>query len=243
MKMEKKILILEDNIKTADLIKQLIEEYDKNAKVYIEKDLDHAYALVMQNRIHLFIIDIILDTSRPGDTSGIRFVKSLRNIVRYKHTPVIFITALQDPEIYAYRELHCYGYIEKPFAVEQVKKLLKDALDYDMIDQKDYVLHFRKDGVLYPISCCDVVYAQSTNHEICFYLANGTEFTAHYKTCKQILEEAEYDEFIQCNRGTIINRKYISNVDLSNSLITLNKNIKVDIGIRYKKQFIEALQW
>lgn len=241
--MEKKILILEDNIKSAALIKQLLEECDKEIEIYMEKDLNSAYALVMQNRIHLFIVDIILDASKPGDTSGIRFVESVRNISKYKYTPIIFITALQDPEIYAYRELHCYGYIEKPFAVEQVKKLLKDALDYDGNNQKDYTLHFRKDGVLYPVSCCEVVYAQSTNHKICFYLSNGTEFTAYYKTCKQILEEAEYDEFIQCNRGTIVNRKYISNIDVTNSVITMEKNIKVDIGIRYKKKFIEALQW
>lgn len=241
--MEKKILILEDNNKSANLIRQLLQECDKNAKVYIEKNIDYAYALIMQNRIHLFIIDIILDTAQPGDTSGIKFVESVRNITKYKHTPVIFITALQDPEIYAYRELHCYGYIEKPFAVEQVKKLLKDALDYSAVDQKDTVLHFRKDGVLYPISCGEIIFAQSTNHQICFYLANGTKFTVHYKTCKQILEEAEYDEFIQCNRGTIINRKYIKNIDVTNGLITLDKNIKIDIGIRFKKKFIEALQW
>ena len=241
--MEKKILILEDNSKNAALVKQLIHECDKNAKVYIEKDLNSAYALVMQNTIQLFIIDVVLDTARPGDASGIRFVRSVRDISRYKHTPVIFITAMQDPEIYAYRELHCYGYIEKPFAVDQVRKLLKDALDYHATNQKDYMLHFRKDGIIYPISCRDVVYAESTNHQICFYLTNGTEFTVHYKTCKQILDEAEYDEFIQCNRGTIVNRKYIKNVDVANSLITLEKNIMVDIGIKFKKKFIEALQW
>lgn len=241
--MEKKVLILEDNNKNAALIKKLIQECDKNARVYIEKDLDRAYALVMQNKIQLFIVDVILDTAQPGDASGIRFVESVRDISRYKYTPVIFITALHDPEIYAYRELHCYGYIEKPFAVDHVRKLLRDALDYHASDQKEYVLHFRKDGVLYPISCCDIVYARSTSHQICFYLANGTEFTVHYKTCKQILEEAEYDEFIQCNRGTIVNRRYIKNIDVANGLITLDKDIKIDIGIRFKKKFIEALQW
>ena len=241
--MEKKVLILEDNNKNAVLIKQLIQECNKNAKVYIEKDLNRAYALVMQNTIQLFVVDIVLDTSQPGDASGIRFVESVRNISKYKYTPVIFITGLQDPEIYAYRALHCYGYIEKPFAVDQVRKQLKDALDYNATDQKEYMLHLKKDGVLYPISCRDVIYAQSTNHQICFYLANGTEFTVNYKTCKQILDEAEYDEFIQCNRGTIVNRKYIKNVDVANDLITLEKNIMVDIGVRFKKKFIEALQW
>lgn len=241
--MEKKVLILEDNSKNAVLIKQLIHECNKDAKVYIEKDLDRAYALVMQNTIQLFVVDIVLDTSQPSDASGIRFVESVRNISKYKHTPVIFITGLQDPEIYAYRALHCYGYIEKPFAVDQVRKLLRDALDYHATDQKEYMLHLKKDGVLYLISCKDVVYAQSTGHQICFYLANGTEFTVHYKTCKQILDEAEYDEFIQCNRGTIVNRKYIKNVDAANGLITLEKNIMVDIGGRFKKKFIEALKW
>ena len=240
--MEKKVLILEDNSKSAALIEQLIHECDKSAKVYIEKDLDRAYALVMQNTIRLFIIDVILDTARPGDASGIRFVRSVRDIPKYKHTPVIFITALHDPEIYAYRELHCYGYLEKPFAIDQARELLKDALDYHTPNQRDYTLLFRKDGVLYPIACCDVIYAQSTNHQICFYLANGTEFTVNYKTCKKILEEAEYDEFLQCNRGTIVNRRYIKNIDTANGLITLEKNIKIDIGGRYKKKFIEALQ-
>lgn len=241
--MQKKILILEDNSKSAALVRQLIQECDRSAKVYIEKELDRAYALVMQNTIQLFIIDVVLDTTRPGDASGIRFVRSVRDISKYKHTPVIFITALHDPEIYAYRELHCYGYLEKPFSVDEARRLLRDALDYHSTDEKDYKLHFRKDGVLYPISCRDIVYAQSTGHQICFYLANGTEFTINYKTCKQILEEAEYDEFLQCNRGTIVNRKYIKNIDVTNGLITLKNDIKIDIGIRFKKKFIEALQW
>lgn len=212
-------------------------------KVYIEKDVGHAYALVMQNRIQLFIIDIILDITRPGDTSRMKFVESIRKIEKYKYTPLIFITSLQDPEIYAYRELHCYGYIEKPFEIESVRKLLGEALECNIAGEDGHVLHFRKDGILYPIQCNEVIYAQSTNHTICFYLINGTVFRISYKTCKQILEEAEYDEFIQCSRGTIVNRKYIEHVDMTNEMITLRGNVRVEIGIRYKKKFIEALQW
>lgn len=241
--MEKKVLILEDNDKTALLLQKLLKECGSPVKVYIEKDVEHAYALVMQNRIQLFIIDIILDVSTKGDTSGIRFAETVRSIAKYKYTPMVFITSLQDPEIYAYRELHCYGYIEKPFAIEQVKKLLVEALECNLTTENDSVLHFRKDGILYPIQCSEVIYAQSINHTICFYLTNGTEFRISYKTCRQILEEAEYDEFLQCNRGTIVNRKYISNVDLTNGVVTLLEKITVDIGIRYKKKFIEALQW
>lgn len=241
--MEKKVLILEDNDKTAVLIKRLLKECGSPVKVYIEKDVEHAYALVMQNKIQLFIVDIILDITKPGDTSGMKFVESIRKIEKYRYTPLIFITSLQDPEIYAYRELHCYGYIEKPFEIEPVKKLLNEALECNIAGEDEHVLHFRKDGILYPIQCSEIVYAQSTNHTICFYLTNGTKFKISYKTCRQILEEAEYDEFIQCSRGTIVNRKHIEHVDLANGVVTLRGDVKVEIGIRYKQKFIEALQW
>lgn len=50
--MKKKILILEDNFKNAALIKQLLIECDNNLRVYMEKDINHAYSLIMQNRYH-----------------------------------------------------------------------------------------------------------------------------------------------------------------------------------------------
>lgn len=241
--MDKKVLILEDNFNNAEVIRQLIQEYNKCIKVYIESDIHNAYALVMKNKIHLFVIDIILDTSYPGDTSGIQFAKSMRSIDKYKYTPMIFITALQDPEIYAFRELHCYGYLEKPFFMDQAKKLLTDALEFGHANDNDSVLHFRKDGILYPIFCRDIVYVQSIDHSMCFYLKDQTMFKVYYKTCKQILEEAEYDELIQCNRGTIVNREYIKKVDVSNGIITLEGDAEVEIGIRYKKRFLEMLKW
>lgn len=242
-RMDKKVLILEDDFSNADIIKQLIQEYDKCIKVYIESNVNNAYALVMENRIHLFVIDIILDTSCQGDTSGIKFAESVRSIAKYKYTPMVFITALKDPEIYAFRELHCYGYLEKPFFMDQAQKLLIDALEFNHADCSDTVLHFRKDGILYPIPCRDIVYAQSIDHSMCFYLRNKTTFSVYYKTCRQILEEVEYDGLIQCNRGTIVNRGYIKNVDVSNGMITLEGDVKVEMGRRYKKKFLETLKW
>lgn len=241
--MEKKVLILEDNFSHANVIKQLIQKHDRYIKVYIESDINSAYALVMKNRINLFVIDIILDTSCPGDTSGIKFAESMRSIAKYKYTPMVFITALQDPEIYAFRELHCYGYLEKPFSIDQAQKLLTDALEFNHTDGKDSVLHFRKNGILYPIPCRDIVYVKSIDHRICFYLKNKTTFTIYFKTCRHILEEAEYDDLIQCNRGVIVNREYIKNVDVSNRVVTLEGDVKVEIGIRFKKEFLEALKW
>lgn len=73
----------------------------------------------------MFVVDIVLDIAMPNDASGIKFARDMRNLQQYKFTPIIFLTSLHDPEIYAYRELHCYGYVEKPFDPKEVEILFK----------------------------------------------------------------------------------------------------------------------
>ena len=55
--------------------------------------------------------------------------------------------------MYALRDLHAFGYIEKPFAPSQVENLLRDALHFKTQKEKDAMMFFRKDGILYPVKC------------------------------------------------------------------------------------------
>ena len=75
-----------------------------------------------------------------------------------------------------------------------------------------------------------------------FYFFNKSELTIYYKTCKQIIEEADVDYLLQCNKGTIVNRKYIVNADISNNIVTMKGNVRISIGSAYKKKFFEALK-
>lgn len=237
----KKILLLEDNIKSAAIIENALYKVSDKIQVFSVTCTDEAYPLIVNNRIDVLIVDIILNTSKQGDTSGIKFVQKLRMFAQYKFTPVIFVTSLEDPVIYAFRELHCYGYIEKPFDIKQIQKLVVEALTYEAPDTEDKTLYFRKDGILYPVNCKNIVYAESSNHKMCFYFENKTELTIGYKSCKQVLEEAEMKELLQCNKGTIINRRHIVNIDLTNGVVTLRGNVRINIGNAYKKKLIEAL--
>lgn len=237
----KKILILEDNIKSAAIIEKALYKISDKIHVFSVTCVDDAYPIIVNDRVDVLIVDIILDTSKQGDTSGIKFVQNLRMFTQYKFTPVIFVTSLEDPAIYAFRELHCYGYIEKPFDIKQIQKLVVEALTYEAPYIEDKTLYFRKDGILYPVNCKNIVYAESSNHKMCFYFENKTELTIGYKSCKQLLEEAEIKELLQCNKGTIINRRHIVNIDLTNGVVTLRGNVRINIGNAYKKKLIEAL--
>ena len=63
--------------------------------------------------------------------------------------------------------------IEKPFALSQVENLLRDALHFKTQKEKDAMMFFRKDGILYPVKCNRVIYMELIKRKICIHMKNG----------------------------------------------------------------------
>lgn len=92
----KKILILEDNPATLMNLTKIVQDVDVKNTVYPFQELKGAYQCAMDKVIDLFIVDIILDRNKPGDSSGLKFVDNIRKISHYVFVPIIFITSLED---------------------------------------------------------------------------------------------------------------------------------------------------
>ena len=134
----KRILILEDNVKTLTSLEKMIREISPEIITFPVQTYEEACICAVKQQIDIFILDIILNTKQPGDTSGMAFAREMRNYKKYQLTPMIFITVLADPELYAYRELHSFGYLEKPFSMEDARKLVMKALEYTIPIEKEY---------------------------------------------------------------------------------------------------------
>ncbi|MBD5456831.1 MAG: hypothetical protein HDR23_10295, partial [Lachnospiraceae bacterium] len=67
--MKKTVLIIEDEMEQLNVLKQLVQAAGENAEVYTASDVTHAYEILMEKSIDVFLVDIILDTTRPGDTA------------------------------------------------------------------------------------------------------------------------------------------------------------------------------
>ena len=236
--MKRTVLIIEDNLNQLEMLKKLVLEVDPSALVYTASASGPAYEILMERTIDVFLVDIILDTGKPGNASGMRLVEKIRKLEKYMFTPVVFITSLEDVTKYAYTDLNCLGYIEKPFDPEHVKRYVKKALNYSTVREKESTLFFRKDGIIYPIRVRDIIYTESLNHKMDVHLRDEPVFTVAYKTCKDLLEEADADCLLQCSRSTIINKDYVENVDPVSRYITMKTGEKVEIGITYKKRVL-----
>lgn len=236
--MTKCILIVEDNINSANMIKKIIASIEPSAEVLTAASSEAAYRHAMERDVDVFIIDIVLDTKVMGDTSGIKFAECIRGMQKYLFTPFIFTTSLEDPQMYAFRKLHCYGYLEKPIDVDQAKELLRGALRFENTKSMTETIYFKKDKIIYPINVDDIIYTQNENHEMTVHHKNGSRLKIPYKTCSQLLKEVRTDRLVQCSRNTLVNRQYIESIDLVNRYITLEdpERTKVDIGSSFLKR-------
>lgn len=232
----KKILILKDNKNSQKDIKQVMEEACKDIEIYVVYCVKDAYECVLEKSIDLFIVDVVLNMNHPGETAGLKFVERVRQIDKYEFTPVIFLSGLEDPKLYTYEQLHCYGYIEKPFSASKLKELVLQALRFPGRDVGNKTLYFRRDGLILAVERDEIIYVESLNHFLHIYMDNGDKIKIPYITLKQFAEDADCTHFIQCGRNTIVNKNHIAMIDIPNRYILLKNDFgKLEIGITYKK--------
>ncbi len=232
----KNILILEDNKNHLEALAQILEGIE-DVKIFQVSSVKEAYEMLLYHDFKVFLIDIILDTKKLGDVSGIDFVKQLRDNRRYKFTPVIFITALEDPYLSAFKELHCYAYIEKPFQEDYVIKTVKEALEFPVAEDTDNTVFFRKEGVLYSVKTSDITHIIVSRAGVNVHTIKGC-LRLPYKPIPDLLSSLNSTDFIQCSRSAIVNKTYIDNVDLPNRYVKLKGEGEcIEIGSIMKKYF------
>lgn len=220
---------------------ELTRECDSASVIYCASNSAMAYKYAMENRIDLFLIDIMLDNRVKNDVSGIIFADKMRQQERYKFVPMIFVTALEDQAMAAFHKLHCYGYIEKPFDFDRVRKMICEALQYPIKDEREnQYFYYRKDGILYSVETDRIIYAESYLRVLNMHLPDET-IEIPYMTCNFLIEKLNGKDFLQYSRNGILNRKYIDYVDETNRYIRMKNGDMLEIGRVWKKRFMQEL--
>lgn len=160
----------------------------------------------------------------------------------YTFTPIIMITSLANMELTAYRELHCYQYLVKPYNEEDVQKLVGKLLFLSQQGEtREEFVVVRKDGINYKIFCKDIVCVKAVPRGVRFVLLKE-EMKVLYLSIKQLLEKLPGERFLQVHRMCVVNQDYIEYVDTVNGLISMKNGEQVEIGITYKNEIKKKLR-
>lgn len=239
--MKRNVLIIEDNRACTEALAELTQRCDTVGAVFCVDNSADAYKYAMEEEIDLFLVDIMLDGENAHDVSGIVIVDKLRRMKRYEFTPVIFITSLVDEAMNAFHNLHCFDYIEKPFDMEKVGKIISTALKAPLSDDRESeVFYYRKEGVLYALNVDRMIDIETYFRKITIHTLDET-IELSYAPLKDFMTDLPRKHFIQCSRNVVVNRRFIEYVDKANRFVKLRNGKVVKIGGRMKKGFFDEL--
>lgn len=243
-----KVLILEDNEHSRETLTEIVKSCRKDVEVFAFGDRVTASVCALENKIDLFLVDIILEPEKKNDNTGIDFADMLRKYAEYRLTPIIFITTIQGLESHLLKKVHCYDYIEKPIGDGKiVKRHLEEVLEAIAMGKngpKRESIPVRHDGIGYEIFLDEVIYVSNRRGMLFIHMVDDILKIPHLST-KKFLSAVKYTKFFQPTYGTVINAEYIHRVDFRNSMVKMKgTDDEIPIGGRMRKTFREEyLKW
>lgn len=230
------VLILEDDRASMKALERILIDHSEDICVHAASSYEEAEELLNREiRYGLFLLDVNLGGEDREDIGGILFAREIRERFCYTFTPIVMVTAVGAMEMQAYRELHCYQYIMKPFLPEQVREVVDKVLSKERQEEPP-VITVKREGVNYQVKCADIRYIEAVHRGVMLHLKDEN-WRLPYVTLRQILSKLPDGMFLQCHRMFVVNRQEVEYYDLVNRMVKLKGCAdNVEIGVTYKAE-------
>jgi DNA-binding response OmpR family regulator len=120
-----KVLVVEDTVEQAGILRATLERM--NLTVFCETHGSKALAIFETEQPDLVLLDVALP-----DTTGWKVLDAIKEQLLGKKPIVVVITAYGDPANRLMGKLQgVYGYLAKPFAPDEVERVVAKALGLD----------------------------------------------------------------------------------------------------------------
>jgi len=210
----KKILIVEDNLLSRLGLVKIIKSIESELEILETGYAEEALLLSNNNKIDAFFLDIQL-----LDYSGIKLAKQIRDKDSYMFTPIVFVTAVPSRELEAFKTIHCYDYIIKPFSEDDVRDILYKILKHGIKSTEKRTIKLVQKSFTHVINQDEIIYIEVKYKKIYIITENEVLIYTSY-TMNQIMDMLSSD-FIKCHRSYVVNKNHIKAVNRSTYLIEL----------------------
>lgn len=206
------ILVLEDDPIQRKILVEIIQKIDKHFIIYEADNEKEGLEIADKKEISLFYVDISLKNS-----SGLDFAKKIRKINKYRLTWIVFITTYVKHMLEAFKEIHCYDYIIKPYEKEKVNEVTLTLLannkpaDTQLIVEKKYIV-FNIRGILLKLCVDDIIFIEVYLRTFIIHAKTG-KYEAKNTSLRKIKEQMKYFNFIQVHKSYIVNLKLVKSID------------------------------
>jgi two-component system LytT family response regulator len=240
------VLIIEDTLEQSDALSLILQNNNYNI-VGVAKNYADALTLFYKNTVDIIIIDVFLD----GKPDGITFAETI-NIVPNACKPFVFLTSSQDRQIFERAKLtKPFSFLMKPFNELEIIYALEMAVekfyeqtnvflseDQNTVIGNDYMF-IKKKNTLKKVSLKEIIYIE-VEDRYCNIITEKEKFVILISLTK-ISELLDKNKFIRTHRNYIINYDTIEEIILSDNLVILKGNRKINLSDNYK-DFIKKIK-
>ncbi len=238
----KRVLILESAWCEQEILYRLVRRASCKTEVYRCDCMEAALDMIQTEQVDLFVVAVSLGQEDYRMTEGLRFGKKIREQEEYFDTPMIFIAKDNKYEMYAYRHLHCYQYLESPYDREYMYQNLVEILSHQgkYPVEPTIALSYRSGMSIFHER--EIMYLESVNGDILVHTLDDTVSVADV-AIKRLLSLLNPSVFFQCHRSFIVNIHYIKKLNRqNNTLVMFHSKEAVPIGKTYKNQLVARLR-
>lgn len=187
----------------------ILSKFNIDIQLYEADNKYTALKIAKDNNIDFFFIDIELK-----DSSGMDFAAEIRKIKRYKYSWIIFITAYINYMIKAFKEIHCYDFILKPYSPNDIKNIVNmiidNAYDKNIIENKKYVLFNQKD-IKIKIFVDDILFIEVNLGKCVIHTIVG-KYIINRKPLRDIIKIINCNYIVQCHRSCAVSIRHMRKI-------------------------------
>lgn len=237
------ILIVEDMRDQREALKKIIEEEFKNITIYLAPSLETALKIANIQNIDLFMFDVNLQ----GRT-GIELAEKIRCNNKYKLTPIVFITIESGKMIDAFKNIHCYDFIIKPYRKEEIKKIINTFLEAQSVSEKmhnKYTFFNISPLISVKIYHKDIIFIEYYLRKCTIYTIKD-KYDVKVRGLNNLIKEIDSEYIVQSHKSYAINLNYIEKIEkvypkLWNIYFTNCSEI-AKLGYKYKNNIYEKVK-
>lgn len=203
------LLIEDDKIQRENLVK-VIEKNYIDLKIYEAGSVMEAELLVESKEIDLFLIDINLP-----DGSGLDFAKKVRTNPKYKLTGIVFITTQVVQIIDAFKNVHCYDFLIKPYTIDDIRRVIdvfSEEYSSEPIKEGNFFIIPLESGVSVKVYEEDIVFVKYSQRR-CNIYTKKSKFQSKALSLSKLIDKCSGDKLIQSHKSYLVNTRYIDKIE------------------------------
>lgn len=204
------ILLVEDERIQREALASIIKANFVDVRIYEAASKTEALKVVNEKDIHLFFIDIHLK-----DSSGLELAKKIRQYENHALTGIVFVTGEVIHIIEAFKNIHCYDFIVKPYKEKDIIKIIDIFLNSSplkSIKEGKYTFIDIDSSISVKLYHNDIIYIEYSDKSCNIHTINGV-YKVKRTSLIKILNIINDDEIIQTHRSFAVNLKYVTEIE------------------------------